>query len=79
VACSRVRSDSRRQSSRRGTASRVRVVCPARRRRTSARLHDEDEDDDEDDDDHHEHARGRDAIVSIDDANATERGVRRLE
>ena len=55
--------------------------------RTSARLHDDedddededDDDDDDDDDDHHEHARGRDAIVSIDDANATERGVRRLE
>jgi hypothetical protein len=50
------------------------------RRRVSARLDDdEDEDEDDDDDDHHEHARGRDAIVSIDDANATERGVRRLE
>ena len=57
------------------------VVCVSHgRRRVSARLDDdEDEDEDDDDDDHHEHARGRDAIVSIDDANATERGVRRLE
>ena len=61
-------------------------VCARTHGRTSARLHDDEEDDDDDDDeddddddDHHEHARGRDAIVSIDDANATERGVRRLE